>query len=83
MRPIEVRFQKNINNLNLVVRAPDGGVFVGNANQPGGASFDTKNNVELVHISQAAAGDYRVQVVGSNVARGPQPFALVLRGALS
>jgi len=72
-----------INNLNLVVRAPDGGVFVGNANQPGGASFDTKNNVELVHISQAAAGDYRVQVVGSNVARGPQPFALVLRGALS
>ncbi len=72
-----------VNNLNLVVRAPDGGVFVGNGNQPGGASFDAKNNVELVHIPQAAPGNYRVQVIGSNIATGPQPFALVVRGALS
>jgi subtilase family serine protease len=70
-----------INNLNLVVRAPDGTVFVGNNAQPAGA-FDSKNNVELVHIAQAAAGSYTVQVVASNVASGPQPFALVVQGAM-
>lgn len=71
-----------VNNLNLVVRTPSGAVLVGNAKAPSG-SFDTSNNVELVHIAQAAAGAYRVQVVGSNVSRGPQPFALVLRGAFA
>ncbi len=71
-----------VNNLNLVVRAPDGTVFVGNSAQPGMTNFDSKNNLELVHIPQAAAGDYRVQVIGSNVASGPQPFALVIRGVL-
>ncbi|MET4260565.1 serine protease AprX [Bradyrhizobium sp. S3.12.5] len=70
-----------VNNLNLVVRAPDGTVFVGNSGQPAGA-FDSKNNVELVHIAQAAAGDYIVQVIASNVASGPQPFALVVQGAM-
>lgn len=70
-----------INNLNLVVRAPDGTVFVGNSAQPVGA-FDSKNNVELVHIAQAAVGSYTVQVVASNVASGPQPFALVVQGAM-
>jgi serine protease AprX len=71
-----------INNLNLVVRAPDGTVFVGNGGDSGAGAFDSKNNVELVHIPQAASGDYRVQVIASNVATGPQPFALVVRGAL-
>jgi len=71
-----------INNLNLVVRAPDGTVFVGNGGDPGAGAFDSKNNVELVHIPQAASGDYRIQVIASNVATGPQPFALVVRGAL-
>ncbi|MEH2491841.1 hypothetical protein [Bradyrhizobium sp. AZCC 2230] len=70
-----------VNNLNLVVRAPDGTVFVGNSGQPAGA-FDSKNNVELVHIAQAAAGNYIVQVIASNVASGPQPFALVVQGAM-
>jgi serine protease AprX len=72
-----------VNNLNLIVRAPNGEVFVGNGAQPGAGSLDAKNNVELVHIPQAIAGDYRVQVIASNVAVGPQPFALVIRGALS
>jgi hypothetical protein len=71
-----------VNNLNLVVRTPDGQIFVGNNQQPGTSDFDTKNNVELVHIPQAVQGDYRIQVIGSNVPSGPQPFALVIRGAL-
>jgi hypothetical protein len=66
-----------------VVRAPNGDVFVGNGQQAGVAAFDTKNNVELIHIPQAAAGNYRVQIIASNVPRGPQPFALVIRGALT
>jgi hypothetical protein len=72
-----------VNNLNLVVRAPDGSVFVGNSKEAGGADFDATNNIELVHVPQAAQGNYRVQVIGSNVASGPQPFALVIRGALA
>jgi serine protease AprX len=71
-----------VNNLNLVVRAPNGRIFVGNGGAPSAGTFDTKNNLELVHIADAAAGDYRVQVIASNVAFGPQPFALVIRGAL-
>jgi hypothetical protein len=71
-----------VNNLNLVVRAPNGTVLVGNGGAPSAGTFDTKNNLELVHIADAPAGDYRVQVVASNVASGPQPFALVIRGAL-
>jgi subtilisin family serine protease len=71
------------NNLNLVVRAPDGTVFVGNGKQAGTTDFDAKNNVELVHIPLAAPGNYRVQVIGANVPAGPQPFALVVRGALT
>jgi hypothetical protein len=71
-----------VNNLNLVVRTPDGTALIGN-DRGGTGSFDPKNNVELVHIPQAKAGSYRVQVVGSNVSVGPQPFALVIRGALT
>jgi serine protease AprX len=70
-----------VNNLNLIVRGPTGAVIqVGNAGA--GNSFDTKNNVELAMFPQAGAGSYRLQVVGSNVPNGPQPFALVVIGAL-
>ncbi len=71
-----------VNNLNLVVRAPDGGVSLGNGKQAG-ADFDADNNVELVHIGAAARGAYRVQVIASNVPSGPQPFALVICGAVA
>lgn len=72
-----------VNNLNLIVTDPHGNDAVGNNRQPGGRSFDATNNVELVHLPAAAAGNYRIQVVAANVPVGPQPFALVILGALT
>jgi hypothetical protein len=72
-----------VNNLNLIVRGPNQSVFVGNGRAPAAGGFDADNNVEVVHIPQPAPGAYRVQVVGANVPRGPQPFALVIVGAIA
>ncbi len=69
-----------VNNLNLIVHGPDGSVHIGNA-PDGVASFDSTNNVERVLIAAAVQGAWRIQVVGSNVPNGPQPFALVISAA--
>lgn len=69
-----------VNNLNLIVTAPDGTRRVGNQNTAAAPSFDTANNVEVVHIDAPAAGTWTIEVVGSNVPQGPQPYALVVRG---
>jgi serine protease AprX len=68
-----------VNNLNLVLRGPDGTVVTGN----GGAAqaFDNVNNVEIARVASAKAGAWRVQTIGSNVARGPQGYALVVLAA--
>jgi subtilisin family serine protease len=66
-----------VNNLNLVLRGPDGSVWLGN--QPAGSrTFDARNNVEVVQVDRPAAGAWRVEVVASNVPAGPQPYALAL-----
>jgi hypothetical protein len=69
-----------VNNLNLVVTSPSGRKYVGNQRRNGPATLDTANNVELVQVAQPGAGVWKVDVVGSNVARGPQDFALVSIG---
>jgi subtilisin family serine protease len=69
-----------VNNLNLIVTAPDGRRFVGNQRRNGPLTLDRANNVELVHVERPPAGPWTVEVVGSNVARGPQDFALVSIG---
>jgi subtilisin family serine protease len=69
-----------VNNLNLIVTAPDGRKFVGNQRRNGPPTFDTSNNAELVHVQRPAPGSWTVDVVGSNVPRGPQDFALVAIG---
>lgn len=69
-----------VNNLNLIVTAPDGSKFVGNQPRSGPPALDTANNVELVHVQKPAAGTWKLDVVGSNVARGPQDYALVSIG---
>jgi hypothetical protein len=67
-----------VNNLNLIVTGPDGRKHIGNvAGSSAGASLDAKNNVEVVHIPSPRKGDWKIDVVGANVAHGPQPFALV------
>jgi serine protease AprX len=69
-----------VNNLNLIVHAPDGTRYIGNQAQAGSMTMDSRNNVEMVDVASAASGSWRVEVVGSNVPRGPQDFALVIVG---
>lgn len=71
-----------VNNLNLVVTSPEGTVRVGNQADGAAATFDAANNVEVVHIAQPVAGTWTIDVVGSNVPRGPQPYALVVKGGM-
>lgn len=66
-----------VNNLNLIITASDGRRFVGNQEAGGLLTLDVKNNVEVVHIINPAAGTWKVEVVGSNIPHGPQDFALV------
>ncbi len=74
-----------VNDLDLVVTGPGGtfrgNVFAGGASRPGGAA-DRRNNVEQVLLENPAAGAYTVTVRSFNVPQGPQPFALVVTGAL-
>ena len=67
-----------VNNLNLIVTAPNGKRFVGNGPvSPGAAlTLDTANNVEVVEVPAAVAGTWNVDVVAGNVPSGPQDFAL-------
>jgi len=81
----EAAAQNLVNDLNLVVTAPDGATsYLGNAFSGGwsdtGGSADNVNNVENVYVQSAAAGTWTVQVSGANVPNGPQPFALVVDG---
>ena len=72
-----------VNDLDLVVTAPDGStsylgnVFSGGWSTTGGAA-DATNNVENVYVANALAGTWTVDVSGANVPNGPQPFALVI-----
>lgn len=72
-----------VNNLNLIVRGPNGARYVGNQSRPDATTLDTANNVEMVHVPSAARGDWSVEVVGANVPQGPQPFALAIVGRLA
>ena len=72
-----------VNDLDLVVTAPDGtttylgNVFSGGWSTTGGVA-DATNNVENVYVANAPAGTWAVDVIGANVPNGPQPFALVV-----
>jgi len=66
---------KLVNDLDLIVTGP-GGDYTGN----GG---DSINNVEQVELLHPANGIYDLIVKGTNIPQGPQPFALVISGALS
>ncbi len=69
-----------VNNLNLIVTAPDGRKFVGNGPKSGPQTIDSSNNGEVVQVDKPAAGSWRVDVVGSNVPSGPQEYALTSIG---
>ncbi len=68
-----------INNLNLIVTAPDGQRYTGNQPTQGGTlALDVQNNTEVVAVPGARRGTWSVDVVASNVAQGPQDFALAV-----
>jgi serine protease AprX len=73
------------NNLNLLLEKPGGGPkLFGNMQLPMGLNQpDTVNNVELIRIDNAPAGQYIVQVTATSILRGPQDFALVVSGPLT
>ena len=75
-----------VNDLDLVVTAPDGTTYRGNVFSGGwsvtAGSADRINNVENVYVQSAQQGTWDVSISGYNVPQGPQPFALVVDGAL-
>jgi hypothetical protein len=71
-----------VNDLNLIVTAPDGSRTAGNQRRGAAGGLDARNNAEVVHVAKPAAGRWNVEVVGSNVPEGPQDFALVAVGHL-
>jgi serine protease AprX len=67
-----------INNLNLIVTDPAGFRYYGNTFEPPfDTSLDTQNNVEIIFLQNPAVGNYNIEVLGSNVAKGSQDYALV------
>jgi len=63
-----------VNDLDLIVTGP-GGDYLGN----GG---DSINNVEQVELLFPVSGIYNITIKGTNIPQGPQPFALVISGAV-
>ena len=74
--------QNLVNNLNLIITSPDGIRHVGNISNDGDMTMDTKNNVEVIQINSPVPGNWKIQVVASNVPESAQDFALVLIAAL-
>lgn len=67
-----------VNNLNLILTGPDGKKHTGNQGGSGSAKMDAVNNVEVIELSKPPAGNWRLDVVASNIPHGPQDFALVV-----
>jgi uncharacterized repeat protein (TIGR01451 family) len=68
-----------VNDLDLIVRGPDGTTYHGN----NVATGDRINNVEGIVIDNPPVGRYSVEVRGYNVPIGTQPYALAVAGPLS
>ncbi len=76
-----------VNDLNLRVTAPGGAKYRGNQYSGGQSipnpnSWDTRNVEENVRRDVPETGTWTIEVIGQNVAQGPQPFALVVSGGL-
>ncbi len=76
-----------INDLDLIVTAPNsnryrGNVFSGGYSQTGG-SADRVNNVEVVWLSSGLFGTYTITVKGYNCPNGSIPFAVAAVGGFA
>lgn len=70
--------ERLVNNLNLIVTDPTGKWYVGNQRTAATSdvTMDSTSNVELVQVANAKKGAWAIDVVASNVASGPQDFAV-------
>jgi hypothetical protein len=68
-----------VNDLDLTLTTPSGDSYYGNHMLYD--SPDRINNVEVIYVPSAKAGDYTIKVTGYNVPEGPQPFSVVIFGA--
>ena len=72
-----------VNNLNLIVKAPDGKEYHGNVFAPPyDVTLDGVNNVESVYIKEPLKGRYKITVLADDVREGTQDFALVYSGGV-
>lgn len=78
-----------VNNLDLVVVSPSGERFFPWTLNPASPSSnavrtqaDSVNNIEQVTVNNPEAGVWSVQVVGTNVPVGPQPYSIVADGPI-
>lgn len=68
-----------VNDLDLVITAPNGTKYVGNDfTAPFDNNWDSRNNVENVFINAPQSGTYTVEVQAYNVPQGPQAFSLAI-----
>jgi hypothetical protein len=81
-------FSELVNDLDLVVRAPNGSFYHGN--KFGGAwsrlnnsSYDRLNNVENVFVQTPSVGTWTVEVAGFALKSAQQKFALAVSGNLT
>ena len=76
-----------VNNLDLEVINPSGGILVGNSITNGvsqfGGSPDSINNVEMVMLPTPVTGEYTIRVKGTAVNAGQQGYAIVMTGDIT
>lgn len=71
-----------VNNLDLVVIKPSGNLFrpwildPAKPNVKATRGIDSINNSEQITLDTPGVGNYKILVIGKNIPKGPQPFAL-------
>nr|WP_276207535.1 S8 family serine peptidase [Wenzhouxiangella sp. XN201] len=83
----------HINDLDLIITAPDGTVYRGNQftaawSEPDPAGRDAINNVENVYVESPVTGEWQIEVASVSTAQNPpdlsgQDFSLVMTGELA
>jgi len=68
-----------VNDLDLVITAPNGQIYHGNDfTAPFDSEIDRTNNVENIFIKNPMRGIYNITVKAYNVPNGPQPYSLLV-----
>ncbi|MBN2379201.1 S8 family serine peptidase [candidate division WOR-3 bacterium] len=75
-----------VNDLDLEVRSPSGGIYKGNVFSIGFSkkygSADNTNTEECLRIRNPEPGTWKLLVRARNVPLGPQPYAIVITGMM-